>query len=133
MRCLDSQVDGGASESNNSVEVVLLAASRLVSALGGSEPNDGDGVASQTNISGDFTNGNVKETQGLLDGRRLGVLNRLAALERTSVALSTGDGGVGLLGSAEGSQSKKSESRDTREHCEMSKALQLGAVRLDEN
>ncbi len=59
-------------------------------------------------------------------------LNRLAALERTGVALPTGDGGVGVLGSTECSQGEKSEGRDTREHCEMSKAVQLGAVRLDE-
>ncbi len=34
-------------------------------------------------------------------------LNRLAALERTGVALPTGDGGVGVLGSTECSQARR--------------------------
>ncbi len=76
-----------------------------------SSANDGDGAAGDSDLASERANDDAQETEEGSDGRRVGRLDAVAALERSSVALVAGAGARRRGGSkgCDGESSKSGE------------------------
>jgi len=114
-RRTDLEGDGGAADVNQAVEVVVLAAHGLLSAVGTlPKANGADGGAAKTDEDVNTLHDNAKKAEERGDARVTSALDRVAALGGTSVALR--DGGRGGDGGRKDGEDGESEG-ELGEHC----------------
>jgi len=114
-RVSEVEVDRGASEGNNAVEVVVGAANRLRRARVSRDTDGGDGAAIHANEASDILDDN---SQGVEERGNRGVgggLDAIAAVKSAGIALIGGTTATVAAsggGSSKGSESKSRESRE---------------------
>lgn len=59
----EADIEGSASDSNETIEVIIITADNLVVALSPADTNNADGAASQTDISSEIADNDSEETQ----------------------------------------------------------------------
>jgi hypothetical protein len=120
---LEVEVDRNAAESDDTVEVVVLAANRVSSTSSASKTDASDGVTSHTDGGGDVLDEDVddaEQTQGSGAEIRT-VFDSVAALNGASGAFSSGDATVSSTtlsgtGSGESNEGGGDEESDFGEH-----------------
>jgi len=98
------------------MEAVVLAANRLSSARVTSNADDGDRGAGHSDNDIKVLNNDTQEGEDLGGGVATSLAGAVTALNRSSVALASGDGPTSRCGSCKGSESEGDKNRGFELH-----------------